>query len=90
MAPPPKPHANEGEAAAAKVPEWQVPDDKPSSMPWLEVEEVTCGFCTKVRRIAAPATLPGNGAAAPAAYRAPVSAFALPCSATRFATSSSS
>jgi len=38
-----------GKAAAAKVPEWQVPDDKPSSMPWLEVEDVTCGFCTKVR-----------------------------------------
>ena len=46
------PHGSDddaGKAAAAKVPEWQVPDELPSSMPWLEVQDVTWGVFTKVR-----------------------------------------
>ena len=39
-----------GKAAAAKVPEWTVPDHLPSSMPWLEVQDVTFGIFTKVSR----------------------------------------
>ena len=42
--------ADAGKAAAAKVPEWQVPDEMPSSMPWLEVEDVTLGCFSKVSR----------------------------------------
>ena len=43
-------HSDEegGKAAAAKVPEWTVPDTLPSSMPWLEVQDVTFGIFSKV------------------------------------------